>query len=81
MDQSSDNTKTNRNATRTIALAPQDLASLGIGEVAYVKHVEIDGKTAFAVHGANGQPLVVATDRDVAFALTRQNDLEPLSVH
>lgn len=81
MDHSSDSTKPNKNGTRLMELAPQDLASLGIGQVAYIKQVEVDGETAFAVHGANGQPLVVATDREVAFALTRQNDLEPLSVH
>ena len=62
-------------------VTPNDLARLGVGEVAYVKNVEVNGEPAFAVHGADGQPLVVETDRAVAFAITRQNDLEPLSVH
>jgi len=61
--------------------APHDFAKLGVGEVAYVKKVELNGELAFAVHGADGQRLVVATDRAVALTLTRQNDLEPFSVH
>lgn len=81
MDHPSDNTKNDKNATVLMDLAVHDLANLGIGEVAYIKHVEVEGKPAFAVHGANGQPLAVVTDRELAFAVTRQNDLEPLSVH
>jgi len=81
MDHSRDNTKPNRSETAPMDLARHDLANLGIGEMAYIKHVVVNGEPAFAVHGADGQPLVVTTDREVAFAVTRQNDLEPLSVH
>lgn len=73
--------KTNNSRTGGMARALHDLANLGVGEVAYVRSVEVNGEPAFAVHGADGQPLVVTTDREVAFAVTRQNDLEPLSVH
>jgi hypothetical protein len=58
-----------------------DLSQLGCGEVAYVKPVRLEGENAFAVHGADGRPLAVVADRDVAFSVVRQNDLEPLSVH
>ena len=81
MDHPSDNTKNDKSATVLMDLALRDLANLGIGELAYIKQVEVEGKPAFAVHGANGQPLAVVTDRELAFAVTRQNDLEPLSVH
>jgi len=81
MDYSSDNTKANKNEMVLMDSALHDLANLGIGEVAYIRNVEVDGEPAFAVHGADGRPLAVTTDRDVAFAVTRQNDLEPLSVH
>ncbi len=62
-------------------LSPTEFAALGLGEVAYVKAVENDGKTAFAIHGADGTPLAIAVGRDLAFAVVRQNELEPLSVH
>lgn len=81
MNHSSDSTKTNKNRTGASKQALHDLANLGIGEVAYVRNVEVNGEPAFAVHGADGRPLVVAANREVAFAVTRQNDLEPLSVH
>lgn len=35
----------------------------------------------FAVHDLNGDCLAVTDDRKVAFALARQNDLNPVSVH
>lgn len=35
----------------------------------------------FAVHDRDGKCLAVAADRKVAFALARQNDLNPVSVH
>jgi hypothetical protein len=57
------------------------LAALGTGQMAFIKPVVIDGKRVFAVHGADGTALAVVEDHDVAFALVRQNDLEPLSVH
>lgn len=81
MDHPSDNTKSDKSAMAQIELALHDLANFGLGEVAYIKHVEMDGEPAFAVHGADGQPLAVTPDREVAFTVTRQHDLEPLSVH
>jgi hypothetical protein len=33
------------------------------------------------VHSADGLTLAVITDRDVAVAVVRQNELEPLSLH
>lgn len=62
-------------------LAPADLAGLGVEELAYVKPVVVDGKDAFAVHAADGTPLAVVAERDLAFAVVRQNDLTPVSVH
>ena len=50
--------------------------------IAYVKAVEIEGESSFAIHAADGRPLgVVRADRDEAFAVVRQNELEPVSVH
>lgn len=62
-------------------LSAPGFAALGNGQVAYVRPVTENGVPAFAVCSADGQQLAVVGDRDVAFALIRQNDLEPVSVH
>lgn len=35
----------------------------------------------YAVHAENGQRLALVRDRNLAFALARQNDLAPVNVH
>ncbi|MEM9061312.1 MAG: DUF1150 family protein [Pseudomonadota bacterium] len=35
----------------------------------------------FAVHDPEGKRLALTEDRNVAFALARQNDLDPVSAH
>ena len=57
------------------------LATFGEGTAAYIKRIEVDGATAWAIHGADGEELAVMGDRDVAFAAARQHDLEPFSVN
>ncbi|MBT3395714.1 MAG: DUF1150 family protein [Alphaproteobacteria bacterium] len=57
------------------------LAMIGEGTTAYIKRVEVDGTTAWAIHGADGSELAVMGDREVAFAAARQHDLEPFSVN
>jgi hypothetical protein len=62
-------------------ISTRDLAALGLQDVAYVKQVTVDGKTAFAIHAADGTPIAVLADREIAFIAVRQHDLEPVSVH
>ena len=66
---------------RLSIMSAQDFAAYGSQHLAYLKRVAIDGQPAFAVHAADGQQLAVVAQRDVADALVRQNDLEPVSVH
>jgi hypothetical protein len=51
-----------------------------MNDVAYVRRVE-DGSEAFSIHAADGTKMAVLPDRDVAFAVVRQNNMEPVSVH
>ena len=37
--------------------------------------------TIYSVHGADGERLALVRDRNLAFALARQNDLAPASAH
>ncbi len=62
-------------------LSTQDFAAFGVDHVAYVRPVVVEGEAAFSIHAADGTPLSVMPQRDVAFAAVRQNDMEPLSVH
>lgn len=63
------------------AISRQQLAALGLNDVAYVKDVEVDGATAFAIFAANGEQLAVVPDRDTAVAAARENGLAPVTLH
>ena len=62
-------------------MSRQELALFGVQDIAYVKPVLIDGTAGYAVHAADGTVIAVLDDRDTAFAMLRQNDLEPMSLH
>lgn len=81
MNPPNDKTISASNALPARPLTAADLAQWGVNVVAYVKKIETEGVTAYAIHAANGEPLGLAGSRDVAFAGLRQNDLEPASVH
>lgn len=59
----------------------QDLAALGVNQIAYVKPIEIEQEQRFAVHTADGTGVTVFPSRELANLAIRQNDLEPVSVH
>lgn len=40
-----------------------------------------DETQLYAVHSEDGERLAVVADRDLAFALARQNDYAPVTVH
>jgi len=62
-------------------LSEEQLATLGMSHIAYVKPVVINGVAGFAIHAADGTPMAVAGDRDVAVAAIVQHEMHPLSVH
>ena len=64
---------------RNISL--QDLAVLGVQDIAYVKPVLHQGQPAFEVHAADGTLVATTATRHAAEHLIRHNDLEPVSVH
>jgi hypothetical protein len=63
------------------ALSPQDFRMLGVNDVAYVVKGHKEGKEIFEIHSADGTAITAMSNHDVAFAMVRQNGLEPLSVH
>jgi len=62
-------------------LSEQQLAALGVSRIAYVKPVVIDGVQGFAIHAADGTPMAVAGDREVAVAAVMQHEMLAVSVH
>lgn len=58
-----------------------DLGSMGLEDMAYIKAVVIDGKKLHAIHAADGTPLTVVADRQLAFATVSQHDMQAVSVH
>ena len=62
-------------------LSSQDFTSFGVDDIAYVKSVMVDGQRVHAIHAADGTPLTVVSERDLAFATVRQHDMSPASVH
>ena len=62
-------------------LSARELGMLGMEDVAYIKPIVEDGVEAFAVCAADGTQMAVIANRNLAFAVVRQHDMEPLSVH
>jgi hypothetical protein len=62
-------------------MTANDLAMLGMQDIAYVKLVIADGTAGYAVHAADGTQMALIANRDLAFAVVRQNEMEPVSVH
>lgn len=62
-------------------LTEQQLAALGVSHIAYVRPVTVNGMPGFAIHAADGTPMAVADDREVAIAAIVQHEMHPLSVH
>jgi len=62
-------------------LSEQQLAALGVSHIAYVKPVMVNGIQGFAIHAADGTPMAVAGNREIALAAVVQHEMLPMSVH
>lgn len=63
-------------------IEPAAFATLGNDHVAYLKPIIVGDKPGLEIHAADGRTLaVIHESHDVAAAIIRQNDLEPLSLH
>ncbi|MEW6453025.1 MAG: DUF1150 domain-containing protein [Pseudomonadota bacterium] len=78
-----------------LPMTPQEFSVLGGGRIAYVKSVRSEdvhslypqapemqaGLKLFALHAADGTPIIVTDSREAAIASAFTNELEPVSVH
>lgn len=62
-------------------ISTEQLAQLGLQQIAYVKPVVVNGTAAFAIHAADGTPMAIAGDRDVAIAAIQQHEMVATQVH
>ncbi len=62
-------------------LSTLQLAQLGVSHIAYVKPVPVDGHIAYAIHAADGTPMALAGDQQMAFAAILQHEMIPALVH
>ena len=62
-------------------ISAAQLASLGLEEIAFVKPVMTENGPAFAIHAADGTPMAIASNAQLAAAAIIQNDMVPSLVH
>ncbi len=62
-------------------LTQEQLMQLGMAQLAYVKPVWMDGTTAFAIYAADGSPMAVAADCELALQAIVQHEMVPALVH
>jgi len=81
--------------THIDTMSPQAFAVLGGGKIAYVKQINSEdvhdlypqapqmqpGLKLFALHAADGTPILVTDTREAAVANAWSNELEAVSVH
>jgi hypothetical protein len=82
-------------AFETNSVSPETLATLGEGHIAYVKQIRSEdvpdlfpeapqiapGLKLFALHSADGTPIMLTDSREAAVANAWSNELQAVSVH
>jgi hypothetical protein len=85
----------NNDVNRTSLISPEALALLGGGKIAYVKPIRSEdvarlfpqapelqpGMELFALHAADGTPIMLTDSRETAVANAWSQELETVSVH
>ena len=86
---------TSDQSTRSLHITPEALAHLGDGQIAYVKSISSEdvaalfpqapelapGVQLFALHAADGTPIMLTDSREAAIANAWSNELQAVSVH
>ena len=82
-------------AVKQVEMSPEALAHLGDGEIAYVRTIRSEdvaalfpqvpqiqpGLKLFALHAADGTPIMLTDSREAAVANAWSHELETVSVH
>jgi hypothetical protein len=62
-------------------MTQQDLAALGIGEIAYLRPANVQGEELIAVMAADGRQIGMAPDRETAAHAALQHELVLVPLH
>ena len=62
-------------------LSTQDFLNFGIQQIAYIRPLDVEDKTAYGIFAADGTPLSVMDTMDTAAIVIQHNDLEIATVH
>ncbi len=85
----------NKDIARPPVISPEALAHLGDGQIAYVKAIRSEdvpalfpqapeiapGLMLFALHAADGTPIMITDSREAALANAWSHELETVSLH
>lgn len=63
------------------SMTPEVFAHLGENQVVYIKPIQVDGVSGFAVHAANGQKLAIFDSYEAAVSTSVENNLHPARLH
>jgi hypothetical protein len=94
-DKTSNETNADGTVVSHGVISPESLAQLGDGKIAYVKAVSAEdvaelfpeapkiaaGTQLFALHAADGTPILLTDSREAAVANAWSHELETVSVH
>lgn len=72
---------TNHDADAPFEISQEDLGTLGLNQVAFIKPVREEDGERFVVHAADGTAVRLFPSRELAELAIRQNDLQPVSLH
>ena len=67
--------------THPLQISQEDLAALGLPDLAYIRPVMREGEEAFEIHGADGRTLALAASEDAATAIILRNNMTPVSLN
>ena len=62
-------------------MSAEVLARIGEDQLAYVRPIDPNGRSGYAIFSADGELLAIAGSRESAFGLVRRQDLEPVDAH
>lgn len=68
-----------RTALRNLSV--EDFKDFGMQQIAYIRAVNNNDSTLYSIRSADGEEISVMDTLDQAIIATRQNDLEPVTVH
>ena len=62
-------------------MTPAQLRRLGVPRLVYLRCGTVDGQEAFAIHAADGTPIAVVEDIELAMELAAANHMAFVAVH